>query len=279
MIVITGATGNVGRPLVTTLADAGEEIVAVARRPAALPAGVRPFAADLTDPASLKAALEGASAVFLLLAGQALVPGRPGHGILEALTGSGVPRVVLLSSQGAGTRPESAAFAQMRALEDAIARSGLDWTVLRPGGFFSNALLWAEAVRSRREITAPFGDVGLPLVDPGDIAAVAAAVLRERGHGGQVYELTGPAPVSPREQAVAIGQALGEPVRFTEQDPARTRAELTRFMPAAVADGTLAIGGTPTAAEQRVSPDVRQILGRRGATFAGWARRNAEAFR
>ncbi|MFY9929082.1 MAG: hypothetical protein WAK82_13830 [Streptosporangiaceae bacterium] len=137
----------------------------------------------------------------------------------------------------------------------------------------------ARARRSWREITAPFGDVGLPLVDPGDIAAVAAAVLRERGHGGQVYELTGPAPVSPREQAAAIGQALGEPVRFTEQDPARTRAELTRFMPAAVADGTLAIGGTPTAAEQRVSSDVRQILGRPGATFAGWARRNAGAFR
>ena len=244
-----------------------------------MPAGVRRHTADLTDPASLKPALEGADAVFLLLAGEALVPGEHHDGILAAVAGSGVPRVVLLSSQGAGTRPDSASHAPLRALEDATRRSGLGWTILRPGGFDSNALMWAGAVRSRRAVIAPFGDVGLPLIDPADIAAVAAVVLRSGGHAGRVYELTGPELITPRGQAAAIGRALGEPVPFTEQSPADARAQLLRFMPGPVADGTLAILGEPTAAEQRVSPDAEHILGRPPRTFASWAARNIAAFR
>ena len=137
-------------------------------------------AADLTDPASLKPALEGADAVFLLLAGEALVPGEHHDGILGAVNGSGVRRVVLLSSQGAGTRPGSASHAPLRALEDAVRRSGPDWTILRPGGFDSNALMWAGPVRSRRAVIAPFGDVELPLIDPADIAAVPNAIAAAR---------------------------------------------------------------------------------------------------
>lgn len=128
-------------------------------------------------------------------------------------------------------------------------------------------------------VSAPFGDVGLPLIGPGDIAAVAASVLLGDGHDGHVYELTGPAPISPRGQAAAIGRAIGEPVRFTEQSAAEARAQLLRFMPAPVADGTLAILGEPTSAEVRVSPDVGRILGRPPRTFADWAARNQAAFR
>jgi uncharacterized protein YbjT (DUF2867 family) len=278
MIVVMGATGNVGRPLVAALAETGEDVAAVSRRPAEVPAGARRYAADLTDPASLKPALEGADAVFLLLAGEALVPGEHHDGILEAVKASGVPRVVLLSSQGAGTRPGLSAHAPMRALESA-ARPGLGWTILRPGGFDSNAFMWADTVRSRRAIIAPFGDVGLPLIDPADIAAVAAVVLRGGGHAGRVYELTGPALISPREQAAAIADALAEPVQFIGQSRAEARAQLLRFMPGPVADGTLTILGEPTAAEQKVSPDVENILGRPPSTFADWAARNIVAFR
>jgi uncharacterized protein YbjT (DUF2867 family) len=280
MIVVTGATGNVGKPLVAALAEAGEDVVAVARRPAALPAGVRPAAADLTRPDSLKPVLEGADAVFLLLPAEALAS--PGHhaGILSAVQASGAQRVVLLSSQAAGTRPGFSSHAPLRALEDAIRQPGRGWTILRPGGFDSNALMWAGTVRSRRAVIAPFGDVGLPLIDPGDIAAAAAVVLRGGSrHAGRIYELTGPAPISPREQVAALGQALGEPVQFTEQGRAEARAQLLRFMPEPVADGTLAILGQPTAAEQRVSPHLEQILGRPPRTFTDWASRNVAAFR
>jgi len=274
MITITGAAGNVGRPLVHALVAAGEQVTAVSRRPgtgAGPGPGVRHQQADLAEPESLKPALDGAEALFLLVAGEE--PGR----ILEIARASGVRRVVLLSSQGAGTRP--GAYQHAAAFETAVRQSGLDATVLRPGGFDTNALAWAPLVRAQRTAAAPFGDVGLPAVDPADIAAAAAVVLRGRAHAGRTYELTGPAPVSPRQQAAAIGAALGEPVRFSELTPAEARARMLAFMPEPVADATLAILGDPSPAEQRVSPDLAVLLGRPPGTFEDWAARSVAAFR
>lgn len=161
MIVVTGATGNVGRPLVQALVAAGEQVTAVSRRPPDPPAG-RHRQADLTDPRSLGPVLDGADALFLLVVGE-----NP-RGILDVAKASGVRRVVLLSSQGAGTRPES--YHQPRTFEDAVRQSGLDWTILRPAGFDSNAFLWMAGVRAQRTVAAPFPDVGLPTIDPSDIA-------------------------------------------------------------------------------------------------------------
>ncbi|GAA4179503.1 NAD(P)H-binding protein [Streptosporangium oxazolinicum] len=277
MIVVTGSTGNVGRVLVRALAEAGERVTAVSRRPSDMPEGVTHHVADLADPESLEPALDGADALFLLVAGagEHLNP----RGILDVAKAAGVRRIVLQSSQAAGTRPESGSHSPLRALEDTVRRSGLEWTVLRPGGFDSNAFAWAETIRSRRTAAAPFGDVGLPTVDPADIAEVAAVVLRERGHSGHTYEITGPAPTTPRQRAQSIGDALGEPVRFVEQSREEAREQMLRFMPEPVVDGTLAILGEPSAAERRVSPDVERILGRAPRAFADWARRNADAFR
>lgn len=281
MIVVTGATGNVGRPLVEALAAVGEQVTAVSRRPtgAELPEGVRHHRADLADPGSLRPVLDGADALFLLFAGELLAGTAQTGALLDVARSAGVRRVVLLSSQAAGTRPEAVSHAPMRAFEDAVRPSGLDWTILRPGGFASNAFAWAESIRKERMVATPFADVGLPVVDPADIAEVAAAALREPGHAGRTYELTGPAPVSPRQQAQTIGDALGEPVRFTELSREQARAEMLRFMPEPVADGTLDILGEPTAAEHRVSPDAERVLGRPPRAFADWAMRNIAAFR
>jgi uncharacterized protein YbjT (DUF2867 family) len=273
MIVVTGATGNVGRELVRLLAAAGKAVTAVSRTPAALPGGVAHHRADLTDPATLAPALTGADALFLEVLPHAHEP--------EALVGfakaAGVRRVVLLSSQGAGTRPGT--YAQPVRYEDALRGSGLEWTILRPGGFDSNALAWAESIRGDLTAAAPFAGTGLPFIDPADIAEVAAAALREDGHTGRTYVLTGPAATTPRERAAALGAALGAPVHFTEQTRDEAHAEMLRFMPAEVAAGTLELIGAPTAAEQAVSPDVERVLGRPPRTFADWAARNTAAFR
>ncbi|MEV4108854.1 NAD(P)H-binding protein [Nonomuraea sp. NPDC049695] len=278
MIVVTGATGNVGRTLVRSLAEAGEEVTAVSRRitGADVPEGVRAVSADLSDPGSLRPVLEGADAVFLLTGGD-LFATDPKE-IVAAV--SGPDRVVLLSSQGVVTRPESASHGRFGAeVERALMNSGARWTILRPGGFASNTFAWAESVRARRTVAAPFGDVGLPLIDPDDIAEVAAAVLRRPGHDGRTYELTGPELVTPRQGAAAIGEAIGEEVTFVEQSREEARARMLAFMPEPVADTTLAILGEPTPAEQRISPDVERVLGRPAHPFAAWARRNAAAFR
>ncbi len=177
MIVVTGATGNVGRPLTHALAEAGEQVTAVSRHAVTMPDGVRHVTADLAEPTSLTPALNGAKALFLLLSGDLHTPEARPADIIGLAAASGVRRVVLLSSQGVATRPLGPSRVAMRAVEDALRESGLAWAVLRPGGFASNALAWAESVRTQGTVAAPFGDVGVPVIDPADIAEVAAACL------------------------------------------------------------------------------------------------------
>jgi len=281
MIAVTGATGHVGRPLVRALAEAGQAVTAVSRgtAPVSLPNGTRHVRADLTAPETLRPAFEGAESLFLHDGGAG------GHGldpraVLHAAEDAGIRRVVLLSSQGVATRPQSPSHgAVMRAAEDAVRASGLDWTILRPGGFASNAYAWAASVRAERTVAAPFGDVGIPVIDPDDVAQVAAVALSKDEHAGRVYELNGPAPVTPRQQAAAIGAALGEPVHFVELTRAEAQAMMAAFMPEPVVETTLAVLGEPNAAELRLSPDVERVLGRAPCSFAEWALRNVTAFR
>lgn len=278
MIVITGATGNIGRTLVRSLVSAGEQVTAVSRRISTtdVPAGVRHVRADLIDPETLKPAFDGADAVFLMISGDWVSAGGDANDILDILDtarAGGVRRVVFLSSQGVVTNRHPADE------EDAVKQAGLEWTVLQPGGFDSNTFAWAEMVRTKRIVAAPFGDVALPTIDPDDIADVASVVLRGAGHGGNSYVLTGPAPISPRQQTAVIAATLGEPVRFVEQSRADARAQMVRFMPEPVVERTLDILGSPVADEQRVSPDVERILAHPPRTYAEWAARNIAAFR
>ncbi len=269
MIVVTGATGNVGRPLVQALKNAGEQVTAVSRR---ITEANNAIQADLTNPETLKPALDGAKAIFLLTAADFLANGNL-ENVLEVIKEAGVPRVVLLSSQGVATKRHPSH------LEDTVTRSGLDWTILRPGNFASNAFQWAESIRTQRTMAAPYADVALPAVDPQDVAEVAAAALRDPNHGGAIYTLTGPAAISPRQQAEAIEASLGEPVRFIELSREEARANMLAYMPPPVADSTLDILGAPTTEELQVSSDVQQVLGRPAHTFADWVSRNVTAFR
>jgi uncharacterized protein YbjT (DUF2867 family) len=278
MIVVTGATGNVGRPLVAELARRGHDVAAVSRAgtaPLAAPR-VRGVSADLSDPGSLHAVVDGASAVFLL------VPGTGGHLDSERIVGSvveaGVRRLVLVSSQAAGTRPGSAAYRPMAKLEELVHTSGVGWTVLRPAGFYTNAFAWIPSVRAERTVHAPFGSVALPGVDPLDIADVAAAALTEDRHDGRTYELTGPSATTPRERTDALAKALGAPLVFTELSREEAYAGMREVMPKEIIDGTLAILGEPTARERAVSRDVDAVLGRPPRTFADWAVRHAAMF-
>ena len=150
--------------------------------------------------------------------------------------------------------------------------------MLRPGGFASNAYAWAASIRERRQAAAPFARVALPVVDPADLAACASVTLRE-DHRARVYELTGPAPITPRAQVEAIAAAIGEPVAFRELTRAEATEEMSRFMPPEVVRGTLDILGSPSVDEQRVSPDVARLLGRPARDFAAWAAEHAPAFR
>ncbi|WP_410603688.1 SDR family oxidoreductase [Amycolatopsis sp. lyj-90] len=279
MIVVTGATGNIGKPLTQTLAEKGQEVTAVSRHAAAVPDGVRHVVADLADPAGLEPVLAGAKALFLLLSGDLHAAGAGPADVIGQAAASGVRRVVLLSSLGVATRPFGSTRIALREVEDTLRESGMDWVILRPGGFASNALWWAESVRERQVVAAPFGDVGVPVIDPADIADVAAACLLDDRHTGGVYELTGPEVITPRQQAEAIATAMGSPVRFHELTRAEAKAGMAETMPAELADDTLDILGSPKPEEVRVSPDVERVLGRAPRPFSDWAARAIAAFR
>lgn len=223
--------------------------------------------------------MDGAKALFLLLSGDLHAPGARPADIIGLAEASGVRRIVLLSSQGVATRPLGPSRVAMRALEDALRESGLDWAVLRPGGFASNALAWAESVRTQGTVEAPFGDVGVPVVDPADIAEVAAACLLDDRHTGGVYELTGPEVITPRQQAETIAAALGSPVRFHELTRDEAKAAMTKF----VAGGTRR---RHPGHHRRPEPGRTADQPGRGTSprpcprpFNGWVARNIAAFR
>ena len=276
MILVTGATGNVGGELVTALADAGQPVRALVRSAGQgrFPAGVQTMTGDLNDPATLRPALEGSDGVFLL-PGYADMPA-----VLAEARGAGVRTVVQLSGMSAGSGDMSNAItAYMARSEQAARESGLAWTILRPAMFMSSALQWAPQLRAGDLVRAPFGQVRAAVTDPADIAAVAAVALTAPGHEARVYELSGPEPLTPAARVAILGQALGRDLRFQAQTDTEARAEMSAAMPAQYVDAFFDFYVTGTLDESKVLPAVHEITGRPPRTFAQWAATHAASFR
>jgi len=275
MILVTGATGNVGGELIRQLAGAGQPVRALTRGDgrAGFPPGVEAAPGDLNDPASLRPALQGATGVFLL-PGYADMPG-----LLAEARQAGVARVVQLSGSSAGTGDlDNAITRYMTETEEAVRASGLAWTILRPAAFMSNTLQWLPQVRAGDVVRAPFAHVRAAVTDPADIASVAALALTESGHEGRVYPVSGPEPLAPADRVAILGQVLGRPLRFQAQPDDEARAEMSAAMPAKYVDAFFRFYADGTLDESVVWPTVRELTGRPPRTFAQWATAHAEAF-
>jgi uncharacterized protein YbjT (DUF2867 family) len=276
MILVAGATGNVGAELVRVLAASGEPVRALSRRPgsAALPAGVTAVSGDLNDPDNLADALKGTRGMFVL-SGYRDMPR-----LLRRARDAGVRQVVLLSGSSAGARDLGNAISQyMVSSETAVRESGLAWTILRPVSFMSNTLEWADQLRSSDVVRAPFADVAVALIDPYDVASVAAEVLLSDGHSGRVYPLTGPAALRPADRAQVLGSVLGRELRFVGLTDAEARAEMSAAMPSQYVDAFLRFFADGMLDESTVLPTVADITGRTPHTFRQWASAHAAAFR
>lgn len=275
MILVAGAAGNVGGELVRVLADAGESVRGLVRdgREHDLPAGVEAATGDLNQPASLREALRGVTGVFLL----------PGYqhmpGVLAEIGRSGAQRVVLLSGSSAADRDMSNAITRyMVASENAVRRSGTPWTILRPSGFASNALQWVPQLKAGDVVRAPFGGVRVAVIDPYDIAAVAAKALTSAGQG-HVYRLTGPRAMLPADRVRVLGTVLGRDLRFETQPDTEARAEMSAAMPAEYVDAFFSFYGDGTLDDSAVLPTVQEVTGAPPRTFEQWATAHAGAFR
>jgi uncharacterized protein YbjT (DUF2867 family) len=276
MILVTGATGNVGGELVSALAAAGQPVRALTRSAGQgrFPAGTAEVAGDLNDPASLRPALEGADGLFLL-PGYADMPG-----VLAEARRAGVRRVVQLSGMSAGSGDTSNAItAYMTASEQAARDSGLAWTILRPAMFMSGAFDWVPQLRAGDLVRGPFGQVRAAVTDPADIAAVAAVALTTPGHEGQVYEVSGPQPLTAGDRVTILGQALGRCLRFEALSDEEARTEMSAAMPAKYVDAFFDFYVSGSLDESKVLPTVQDLTGRPPRTFSQWAAAHAEAFR
>ena len=275
MIVVTGATGNVGGEVVAALAGREEGVRALARDPAgaALPAGVDVVQGDLELPESLTPALDGARAVFLL-GGWGDMPG-----LLRRLGRAGIEHVVLLTSRCVvGGMADNAITRMWLDSEAAVRDSGMAWTILRPSGYHANALRWRAQLRQGNIVRAPWPDIAVAAIDPADIAAVAAVVLTGPGHEGAAYSLSGPEPLTPGDQVATLAAVLGRPLRYEPLSDEQARAEMAPDTPAPYIDAFFRFYTGGEFDDSAVLDTVAQMTGRLPRSFAQWARAHADAF-
>lgn len=277
-ILVTGATGTVGRQVVSQLLGTGTAVRALVRDPgsAGLPSSVELARGDLSDPASLTAALDGVDAVFLVwpfTSPEAAADIAPG---VVAVIAEQARRVVYLSADAAARRPE----AFWARLERLIEQSAAEWTFLRPTGFAKNTLMWAEQIRTGAVVRWPYGAAARSLIHEADIAAVAVRALTEDGHAGQTYVLTGPETLTQTEQVRTIGEAIGRPLRFEEISREQARPGLVAaFGDEPFADSALDTWATFVTRPERLTPTVREITGTPARSLRDWAGDHAGDFR
>ncbi|APS23664.1 MULTISPECIES: NmrA family NAD(P)-binding protein [Streptomyces] len=270
-VLVTGATGTVGRRVVEQLLERGEQVRALTRDPerAEFPAGVEVVGGDLTDPASLAPALHGVTGLHLItFGGEYFAPLETGDEILALAEEAGVRRVTVL--HGGGDTP----------VETAVRASGFAWTVVMPVEFMANALEWAPGIRSEGVVREPFVDRLSAMVHESDIGAVAAVALTEDGHGGQAYLVTGPQVLTVRDRTAAVGEARGADVELVELTEEQA---LENWRGQGMAEDVIAFlidvyRDTPLEG-RTVSGTVEKVTGRPARTFAQWAQEHAEHFR
>ncbi|WP_239580458.1 SDR family oxidoreductase [Streptomyces sp. HB132] len=280
-VLVTGATGRVGRVVIDQLLDAGVPVRALTRRSeaaATLPAKAEVFTGDLTVPESLDPALNGAGAVFLVWT----APPRTAEAVVERLAAH-VRRVVFLSSPHQTPHPffqQPNPMAVLHAdIERLIAATGIESTIIRPGMFASNSLAWwAPAIRAGDVVRWPYSAAESAPVDDRDIAAVAARTLHQGGYVGGDYVLTGPESLTLAAQVDVIAAALGRRIAFEEMSPDEFRGLWEGTVPRPAIDMLLAAWSAAVGQPAYVTTAVADVLGTAPRAFRQWAVDHAIAF-
>lgn len=284
IILVTGATGRIGRLLVDQLLRVGAHVRALTHRPekAVFPTGVEVIAGDFTNPASLDAALEGVTVVFLVwtigLATATDVIAR-----LAAYPASQPRRVVYLSSPHQTPHPFFQQPNPMRELqteiEHLLAATHLDVATIRPGMFASNVLhWWGPQISVGNVVRWPYAAAETAPIDERDIAAVAARVLLDAHHAHNDFVLTGSESLSQAKQVHLIGDAIGKPLRLEELSPDEFRRETSGTWPGGVVEMLLSAWQATIGYPAFVTSAVHEILGTPPRTFYQWATDHAMAF-
>ncbi|WP_405650602.1 NAD(P)H-binding protein [Streptomyces sp. RK9] len=285
-IVITGATGAIGRLVVAGLLDAGHAVRGMSRHPqrASLPDGADVVLGDLDDPSTLTHAFDGAAQLVLIAVPETV------EAVVSRAKQAGVEHVVVVSSAAVTAGYDTTCNA---VVEQAVMDSGLDWSIVRPGEFATNSLLiWGPAIKANRRVVEPFPDqIGHPIHEA-DVADVVLADLLDPHRLGRIDTIIGPESLTKREQVAVIAEAIGGQITLDEvsAEQARDFYRAQGGFAAANADFLFGfesydgVAGTTDEPHDTRAPDddayltLDQITGAPPRTFRRWAHDHASDF-
>ncbi|TDQ40389.1 NmrA family NAD(P)-binding protein [Aureibacillus halotolerans] len=268
-ILVTGATGTVGRHVVNQLIQRGQKVRALTRNPlkAKLPKGVEVVKGDLSDPSTLASALADVSGMHLITTGAEYTPLQTGPEIIELAERAGVRRISVLWNGEKGP------------FERAVEASGLGWTQLQAFEFMANTRKWADTIRSEGVVRDLFGGSPIAPVHEADIGRVVAVALTAEGHAGKIYTLTGPESLSVQEKIRIIGEVIGRDIQFIESSEEEEREQMRKMgVQEEAIDYVIKWHLNPPALASTVFPTVQEVTGLPPYTFTAWVEENANVF-
>lgn len=279
MYLVTGATGNVGREVVTELLKRGKKVRVFTRdagKVAPLGNRVELATGDFTQPDTFARAASGAEGIFMM---NGALDGEVSRKLIASAKAQGEPRIVFLSSLFAGI-PDSRIGAMHKAKEDAIRDAGLSGVFLRPGGFMTNSFQWIGSIRAQNVVYNPLGNGKVAPIAAEDVAAVAAEAFTRSPLPEPILELTGDTPLSVAEQVAILAKVLGKEIRCTEVPiDAAVEGALRNGIPRELAD---AVRESFTAIRDgkaaTVTDTVAHVLGHLPTTYQAWASKHAAQF-
>ena len=282
LILVTGATGNVGRPLIDVVVGEGTEVRAVTRNPqvAGLPTDVEVVEGDPSRPGTIAPFLEGVTALFLHPRAVGLATGE----LLALAREQGVKRVVVLSAinvdDDLAEQPSRYNGDRNKEVEDAAVGSGLEWVSLRASSFATNTLLtWGAQIRAGDVVRGPYATFAEAPIHERDLAGVGARALLTDELVGRRLELTGPQSLTHEEMVAIIGDVMGRPLRYEEIPPEVVKQGMVqRGFPEPFVEALMARYARGVGQPAPVTGEVEKILGRPARTYAQWVSDHADAF-
>lgn len=285
-ILVTGATGTIGRQVALALARDGVPVRAAVRDPAKAAdlaeAGVELVSLDFSDPQRVAAAFDGVDRLFLLTP-FVEHPMPMIDAVLTAARAAGVRHIVRLSAAGADASSQFALAREHGEIEAAVQHSGAGWTILQPTFFMDNLVNFggAQTIAAEGRFYGAAGEGKSSYVSSADVGAVAATILRDPDpHHGRTYVLTGGEALSNHELAALVGELRGEPVTYVDLTLEQQRAGLEQQgVPGWMIDGFVGLEAVKRAGwAEAVSPVVQTILGRAPETYRTFLQRHLAAF-
>jgi len=278
-VLVTGATGTIGRETVRALVAKNVDVRVGLRDPARAPSGTKAALLDLEKPETFAAALRGVDRLFLLMPFVADAE-TPSRALIAEAKRAGVSFVLKLSANGVSEEAAFEAARQHARVERAVQESGMRHAILRPTFFMDNPMTFQrDAIVGQGAFYGASGGRATSYVSSRDVGEVAASVLTApEAHHGKTYVLTGPAARTDATVAEIHGTALRRDVRFVDLELEAYRAALAaQGMPGWVTDAMVALEDVKRQGwAESVSPDVASVLGRPPESFESFASRHAE---